>query len=365
MLSLCLGACGGPSAPASRPPPGSDPVLAIAPYRCVLRDPTFAPRGALRDLTPWIARGPSGPRLVASRQRTDGALESFGLVVFDGPDVIERDLGVGAPGTLAWTPAGHLALLRDRVVRYDDALVREVGPRTTLGWPICDAALVEGGDRTLAVWGRAAPGGGCLESTPWTQTFDARGAPLAPAAPLPTPEGVARTASRALRARWDFGRFVVTAELVDGGARSWVLDPDGRVLGDAKDVVACPRSGCVRVLAAAERAGDNVDSLAQVIRVEPATGASGGASFATSTTAREVRGVVVSGDRMLVLHDTPSRAGCGLAVLDLSRRATLSQFQDDTLTCAEAHVRARPRGFVFAVNDPNRGVGSRAIDCTD
>lgn len=364
VLSLALGACGSPSTPPAATTPSADPLLAMAQYRCVLRDPVFAPQGTTRDVAPWIARGPTGPRLVAQRHKVDSGFESFGLFMFDGEDPIERDLSVGAPGSLAWTGSMYLALLRDRIARYDAAFSRELGPRTPIAAPSCHAALVEGGDRALAVWGRAAQGTGCFESAPSVQAFDAAGAPLGAAVGLPTPVGATRVAARWIRARWDYGRFVVTAELADAGVWSWVFDPDGRYLGMAKDVVACPRAGCVRVTASTELAGDSVDTTAQVLRVEPA--ARGGvAAFATTTSAREVRGVVVSGDRVLVLHDTPSRAGCGLAVIDVARRTTVTQLQDDALTCAEAHVRARARGFVFASVDPIRGAATRAIDCLE
>lgn len=364
VLSLALGACGSSNTGPEAPPPRADPLLAVAQYRCALRDPVFAPQGATRDIAPWIARGPAGLRLVAQRHRVDNGFESFGLFMFDGVDPIERDLGVGTPGSVAWTGSMYLALLRDRVARYDAVFSRELGPRTPVGWPSCHAALAEGGDRVLAVWGRAAQGAGCFESVPWVQAFDASGAAIGGALALPAPVGASRMAARWIRARWDYGRFVVTAELAEAGVWSWVLDPDGRFLGSAKDVVACPRSGCVRVTASTELAGDSVDTTAQVLRVEPA--ARGGvAAFATTTSAREVRGVVVSGDRLLVLHDTPSRAGCGLAVIDVARRTTITQLQDDALTCAEAHARAKPRGFVLASVDPIRGAGTRAIDCVE
>lgn len=364
VLSLSLGACGNsPSAPPA-PPPRADTLLGAAQYRCVQRDPVFVTQSSVRDVAPWIARGPTGHRLVAQRHSVDTGFDVFGLFMHDGADPIERPIALGAPGSVAWTGSIYLALVRDRIARYDAAFTREQSAHTPLPSPNCHAALVEGADGALAVWGRTTQGAGCFESVPWAQAFDASGAAVGPAFTLPLPVGAPRAAARWIRGRWDYGRFVVTAELAESGVWSWVLGPDGEVLGSAKDVVACARSGCVRVTASTELAADSVDATAQVLRVEPA--ARGGiASFATTTSAREVRGVVVSGDRVLVLHDTPSRSGCGLAVIDMARRTTVSQLQDDALTCAEAHVRPRARGFVYATVDTVRGAATRAIDCLE
>jgi hypothetical protein len=194
------------------------------------------------------------------------------------------------------------------------------------------------------------------------QAFDAEGLARGPAVPVPVPEGSMMPLVRWVRARWDFGRYVVTAEFAHSGLWSWVLDAEGRVLGQRADAVACPRVGCVAVTAE-QTSGDDSDGSATLLRVRGVEGDAEG--FATTASAREVRGLVASGDRVLVLHDTPDRTGCGLTVVDVARRSTVVQLRDDAMACAEAHVRARPRGFLLAERDPQRGPVTRTLDCTD
>lgn len=363
LATLGLAACGSSSTPPSLGAPPSEALTAVNTYRCELREPVSVSRATLRDV-PWVTRGPDGPRLVAAFERYDGSGAAQGVVMSAGDDLIERRIAAGAMNTLAWTGAHYLALLGASLRRYDRALAQPAEVRAGVPANACAPTLAEGAERALAVWGRPSSGGACFEAAPWTQAFDASGAPIGDPVALPVPEGATRAATRWIRARWDYARFVVTAELVEGGVWSWVLDPDGRVLGGAHDVLACPRAGCVRVTASAERASDEVDTTAQVIRVEPAT-RGGPAAFSTTTSAREVRGVVVSGDRVLVLHDTPSRTGCGLAVVDVARRTTVTDFQDESLDCAEGRVRPRARGFVYATLDTVRGAATRALDCTE
>lgn len=362
-LALALGACGGsnrstPSAPPSDPPP------VVAALRCTLGEgvaPTPA-NESIRDSLPWVANGPRGLRLVAQAHRFDGNFESFGLYLDDPAAPVVRDIGLGTPGSIAWTGSVHLAIARDRLLRFDAAFARDLGPRLSFPVNACHATLTEGRGGALAVWGRAQGERGCFESVAWMQAFDAAGAPRGPATPVPVPEGSMMPLVRWVRARWDFGRYVVTAEFAHSGLWSWVLDPEGRVLGQRADAVACPRVGCVAVTAE-QTSGDEGDGSATLLRVRGVEGDAEG--FATSASAREVRGLVASGDRVLVLHDTPDRTGCGLTVVDVARRSTVVQLRDDAMACAEAHVRARPRGFLLAERDPQRGPVTRAIDCTD
>ncbi|MEZ4392362.1 MAG: hypothetical protein R3A48_14840 [Polyangiales bacterium] len=363
-LALALAGCGSPAKPevASR---RAESPIPTAQFQCAFDDEA-APRtldASIRDSLPWITRGPAGNRLVAQAHRFTGGFEAFGLYLDDPAAPIVRDLGVGTPGSLAWTGATHLVIARDRILRFDEAVSREVGPRYSLPPASCGATLAEGSGRALAVWGRAQGERGCFETIPWFQAFDERGAPLGAAAPLPLPVEGLRPLVRWVRARWDFGRFVVTAEYPDVGVWSWVLDRDGTVLGSRKDHVACLRAGCVTVAASSEMASDEVDSTAQALRVQFLSADGGG--FTTSSSAREVRGLVVSGDRLLVLHDTPDRASCGLAVLDVARRSTVTQLTSALMTCGEAHARPRPGGFVIAERDPQRGPLTRTIRCTD
>ncbi len=95
---------------------------------------------------------------------------------------------------------------------------------------------------------------------------------------------------RWVRARWDFARYVITAEFADTGVWSWVLDPAGVVLGQRSEAVACPRAGCVTVSAASEQSSEEGDTSAMVLRVQFIAG--GAEGFATTTAAREVRGLL-------------------------------------------------------------------------
>ncbi|MFO0628161.1 MAG: hypothetical protein U0325_21475 [Polyangiales bacterium] len=362
-MALALGACGG-SNRSTPPSPPADPPPAVAALRCTLGEgvaPTPA-NEAIRDSLPWIANGPRGLRLVAQAHRFDGNFESFGLYLDDPTAPVVRDIGLGTPGSIAWTGAVHLAIARDRLLRFDAAFSRELGARMTFPVGACHASLTEGRRGALAVWGRAQGERGCFESTAWMQAFDESGVARGPAVPVPVPAGTLAPVVRWVRARWDFGRYVVTAEFAQSGLWSWVLDPEGRVLGDRADAVACPRVGCVAVTAE-QTSGEEGDGSTTVLRVRGVAGDLEG--FATSASAREVRGLVASGDRVLVLHDTPDRTGCGLTVVDVARRSTVVQLRDDAMACAEAHVRARPRGFVLAEREPQRGPVTRAIDCTD
>lgn len=363
-FAMSLAACGSANK-TTEPSRPVESALPTAQFRCALEEgvaPTPA-NESIRDSLPWITRGPRGARLVAQTHQFRDGFESFGLFLDDPAAPVERELGVGTPGSLAWTGLAHLVVARDRVLRFDEAVQREVGPRYSLPAGSCQPTVAEGSGGALAVWGRSQGERGCFESIPWVQRFDAAGAPAAPAAPLPSPVPELQARVRWVRARWDFARYVVTAEAPDVGVWSWILDARGELLGSSKDHVACLRAGCVTVSASSEQASEEVDSTAQVLRVRFI--ASEGGSFTASSSAREVRGLVVSGDRLLVLHDTPGRAGCGLAVLDVARRSTITQLQSDAMTCAEAHVRATPGGFVLAERDPVRGPVARTIRCTD
>lgn len=363
-MTLALGACGG-SSNVTTTVPSPEVAAPAAPLRCVLRDPVAPTQGgdAIRESLAWVTRGPRGPRLVAQVHRFDGNFESFGLYLDDPAAPVVRDLGLGTPGSIAWTGSVHLAIARDRLLRFDDAFTRELGGRLSFPVGACHAALAEGSGGAIAVWGRPQGERGCFESIPWMQAFDAQGNPRGPATPLPPLAEGARPMVRWVRARWDFARFVVTAEFADAGIWSWVLDASGAVLGQRSESAACPRAGCVTVSAAAELSSEEADTTAMVLRVQSIADA--GHGFATTASAREVRGLVVSGDRVLVLHDTPDRTGCGLTVVDVARRSTVMQLRSDAMTCAEAHVRARPRGFLIAERDPARGPVTRALDCTD
>ena len=118
-MAVALGACGGSNRFAPPSPP-TDPPPVVAALRCTLGEgvaPTPA-NESIRDSLPWIANGPRGLRLVAQAHRFDGNFESFGLYLDDPEAPVVRDIGLGTPGSIAWTGAAHLAIARDRLLRF-------------------------------------------------------------------------------------------------------------------------------------------------------------------------------------------------------------------------------------------------------
>jgi hypothetical protein len=115
----------------------------------------------------------------------------------------------------------------------------------------------------------------------------------------------------------------------------------------------------VRVRAAGENGGGEVPEEAMLLRVDPLRG---GVGFTTNISARDVRAVAVSGDRVLSLRSPVAGTGCDLAVVDVARRLVLADRHEDGLACTEGSVRATPRGFALALGGPPRPM-LRLVDC--
>jgi hypothetical protein len=245
------------------------------------------------------------------------------------------------------------------VVTYD-AVYGDARPlRTALPSNACGPSITEMAGRVLLTWFRRTRNG-CDQGEASYQVLGRRGEALTPARVLL--DGSGSLPVSAISARWDFGRAVIVASRTNSGLDpAWVLSASGDVLwhGFAGGVV-CSRAGCVRVRVDRESSvgeGFGGNSL-RFERLDDE------AQFSVSAQARDVRGVVASGDRVLVLHTPQGSSGCDFTVVDVATRAVVGEHHEDSVSCDERRVRATPRGYLFAGVDRSPGAVWRTIDCT-
>lgn len=350
--------------------------LRNAAYRCIVRDPVpvIPSTSAALVGVPWATRGPDGPRVYA---RVGSGAELRWKGAHDEGDVVaQRALREGAFG---WSGERFIAIASERATPYEDDLAFNdwrhhrvlsldanhgdaQSLRTALPENACAPTVTEMAGRVMLLWYRRGREG-CNGGPASYQLLGRRGEALGGAHPLS--EGGVDVSVRTLRARWDFGRLVVSAQRTDPPLdTAWILDASGDVLWTGptdgiEGVVACPTSGCVRIKVGREGStGDGVGGTS--LRFERLVGVGG---FSVSTPVNDVVGAVVSGDRVLTLHTaTTSSGGCDLTVVDLSARAIVAQHHAESFLCDERHVKATPRGFVITSAESATGT-SRVLDC--
>lgn len=189
--------------------------------------------------------------------------------------------------------------------------------------------------------------------------------------------GASITELRSVSARWDFARFVVTAETWRTPTRlHWVLDPEAQPLWNTRDetpdlagsaaLMACPTHGCV-YLRGLERGGE-----APELFISPIDSSWPG--WLVGTPVGTLRAVTVSGSLLAVLDSHQDFGPCQLTVVDLSRRAVLFTSPLSDLRCAQSDLSATRRGFVIVgasaqsedtSTSPTPTVWSRPLDCDD
>jgi hypothetical protein len=241
-----------------------------------------------------------------------------------------------------------------------DAVHGDAQPlRTAMPANACGPTVTELAGRVMVTWFRRTREG-CAGGEATLQVLGRRGEALSPARLLADDTGAVRVS--AISARWDFARSVVNATRIDAGLDpAWVVSASGELLwrGYAGGV-ACPRAGCLRVRVDRESStGDGFGGRS--LRFERLDGE---AQFSVTAQARDVRGVVVSGDRVMVLHTPQGSGGCDLTIVDVAARAVVGEHHEDGMSCDERRVRATPRGYTLANTDASIGATWRAIDCT-
>lgn len=319
-------------------------------HRCTLGERRYALSSEALE-APWLLRGPDGPRVIG-RASSTGALFWHDA---RGEASVPSSLSL-ATHAVAWTGRGFVGLLDGRATftdpRFDSArpLRRLVLDRATS----ISTAAREGA--VLVTWlkeGREGEG----EGSPWSALVGPDGELLTEAQPLPG----APAALRALRSRWDFGRFVVEGETVGGQYESWswVLEPDGRSAWSGQGPLVCPQSGCLRVDFRAGPGGRS-QALRLVSLTDPNT------AVDTDVFANDVLAAAVSGDRVLVLHSPlQGEPGCTVNVYDVGRRQVAHESSSEWLGCAPGSALATPEGFVILEIDPSRGIAARPLSCGD
>jgi len=282
----------------------------------------------------------------------------------DSPSVLWADAeGWGWLDGLSGESPVSLAALDERVLLVGES--RGGGARVELRGAAMDAPValptgLAGGCRVslagrpgavLVAGLRGAPG--CTAGAPQVQMLGPGGTLLRPMTAL-HPD--AEFTVQSVRARWDFGRFVVRATTTEGGEPlAWVLDPSGEPLSTATGEVACAASGCVRVTVSGASVGSGM------LRVEPLLA---GEAWDTGIRAQDVTGLAVSGDRLLVMGASVNGTqGCALSVLHLGQRRVLLEHHDEALSCDPGRVLATPLGFVLAEQEPGRSARLRTIGC--
>lgn len=381
-LALANGCSGSSESP---PPPeaprGNGANAAPTGYQCAVapRVPVAPhdPNAALGETSPWFVGGPSGVRAYAL---LGGGAE---LRWNDG----RRSVPARSPvalreGRFAWAGQRYLVVASEQV-NADDTLDFPAAPewrnhrvyttdaahddvrsvRAPIPANACDVRVTETGGGALVTWFRRGPAG-CAEGEAWALAFDARGEAVGGARALTSAGLPVRVQS--LAARWDFGRAVVTGR--GDRTHTWVLDAAGATVAtEATGDIACPRAGCARVRLEAERSDPvGEDGGATALRLEPLGAERVGAhrSFSVRLQRPTVRGLAVSGDLLLVLHN-PQGGGCDLSILDLEQRTVVAEHHEDsTRACEERHVRSLPRGFALAGFELSVGAFSVTFDCT-
>lgn len=343
--------------------------------------------GLVGDGLPWFVEGPSGTRAYASFG--EGAL----LRWHDGRRAASVDatlrlrdgrvVGALREGSFAWTGERYLVVTSEQVdafeldVPYDLSdwrnhrvfttdeqhnALRAV--RTVLPPNACDVRVTSLGTGALLTWFRRNGDNCRIPGEAWALAFNHRGEPIAPARPLTFAGETVRV--RALTARWDFGRAVLTGR----GDRTvtWILDTVGSVVAtqDTNDVV-CPRTGCARVRLEAERSEvDGTFGGGVSVRFEPFGNDRMALhrSFLIRLQKGTLRGLAVSSDLVLLLH-SPQGGGCDLSIVDLEQRLVVAEHHEaSTRACEERHVHALPRGFVLAGYELPQGPFTVSFDCT-
>lgn len=360
VLALCAACSSGAKIDAGVGGPDPNAAVNSARRRCVVRDRVRVDAGRSARVLTW-ARSPGGPALFVNLGASVG-------VVSDGASMRSSD-GFFDPRGAAWVDGRYLLVDGESLVSADASLNESRATRRDLRPPA--VALAGGASHALLVTGRLARGaasGYALEAA----VLGPDGAALGPSRSLGAPvEGL-----RGVSARWDFGRYVVTAESDRAPARrSWVLGPDAELLWDSRTstdedademaLVACPSRGCVRVRGLVRGGEDPSLYLAPIDAPQRGwfVGVRDGAQ----------RAVAASGERVAVLHEPPGLGGCQVTVVDVARREILADFGESFLRCDPSEVMATPTGFVLGggyVDPDGDGAGStavwtRALDCDD
>jgi hypothetical protein len=320
--------------------------------RCTLADRRYEPTSDVLE-SPWVLRGPDGPRVVG-RAAASGMLD-WRDARGDGSAATSLSLATHA---VAWSGRGFVGVLDGRVTFTDARFespraVRRVSLDRAVAASVSTAAR-EGA--VLISWLRAGREGEG-EGWPWTGVVGPAGELLVDPAPL----AGAPTALRALRSRWDFGRFVVEGETTGRNVEtwSWVLDPDGRAAWSGVGPVVCPMNGCFRV-----EFGAGPGGRAQALRLVPLADPSG--AIDTHIFTNDVLAAAVSGARLLVLSSPlQGEIGCAVHVFDVGRPRAPYESSSDAMSCAPGSVLATPSGFVLLEVDSARGLAARSLSCGD
>lgn len=356
-VSGCAGCEDDTATPAPSAVPPSEANGELEQYRCRISNTAWS-SAEDTPTSPWLTRGASGPMLYGRRtiNRTLAWSDGRRVGSVDDAERLRPDL-------MAWTGHRLLALSADRLESYNDAVEDRRPLRAALPYGATDASLVELPGRAAVVGTRVARGQSA--GSAFVQFLGADGEPTGALHTLSSETGAVVSA---VRARWDFGRLVVTATVPDLSYVYWVLDADGAVLNSGTNgaTVACPRGGCLRVFDAQQGTTDNEIHVENTgfLRVESLDG---NTRYDTNAEATSLRAVAVSGDRVMVMMTPANEAlGCTVRVIDVSRRQVVADgpdFHDDGLTCELSRVRPIAKGFAIAVSDATHGVGVRTIEC--
>lgn len=311
-----------------------------APHRCALTESPFVQATASLYSTSLVL-GPDGPRLVGhastppeSDERPTPPSQIYWRDQRDDAS-LQSALSTG-PSALGWTGRGFVGVAEERATFTD--------PRFAAPRPVRRLSLHLASTVTLAVREGAVlvgwlkqPRDGAGWGAPWVAMVGPDGELLADPRPLPGARSL-----RTMQVRWDFGRFVVVGQTADEGDDwSWVLEPDGRDDWEGGGRVVCPLSGCLRVEYRAAPGGQS-ETLRLTSLVDPAS------AVDTNIFTNEVQGLVVSGDRLLVLHPPMQmQAGCGVHVYDVGRRTLAYEATREAMTCDAGSAVATPSGFAL------------------